>query len=128
MSSVFGPSKQRVHHLSPPNASLNPCAHHPTATPSDRQLEDINTVTGVGYPVASPTSSSPDLNPIENLWRIIKQRIKARKEFPNTVPKMNEALQDEWDRLEPRDFNPFIDSMPMRIAEVLKRDGQAASY
>lgn len=32
--------------------------------------------------------SSPDLNLIENVWRIMKQRIKARDTFPNTIEKI----------------------------------------
>jgi transposase len=36
-------------------------------------------------PLHSRPAQSPDLNPIENVWRIMKQRIKARSQFPNTV-------------------------------------------
>ena len=33
--------------------------------------------------------SSPDLNPIEKVWRIIiKQRIKSRKCFPGTIKEL----------------------------------------
>ena len=47
-------------------------------------------------------AQSPDLNPIENVWRIMKQYIKARAYFPGTVHQMRKAVQEEWDRLRPR--------------------------
>jgi hypothetical protein len=38
-------------------------------------------------------TSSPDLNPIENVWRIMKQRIKARPHFPCILEEMKVAVQ-----------------------------------
>jgi transposase len=49
--------------------------------------------------------SSPDLNPIENVWRISKQLIKQRSRFPSILSKMKQAVQKEWDRLQPSNFN-----------------------
>ena len=65
---------------------------------------------------------------IENVWRTMKQRIKARLEFPNTVAKMRQAVQEEWNRLKPGDWNKYIDNMPRRIKEVKERDGMATSF
>jgi len=42
----------------------------------------------------------------------MKQHIKVCQEFPNTVTKIREAIQEEWDNLVPADWNKFIDSMP----------------
>lgn len=36
----------------------------------------------LGVPLHWRPASSPDLNPIEHIWRIMKQRIKARLHFP----------------------------------------------
>ncbi|RPB02056.1 hypothetical protein L873DRAFT_481247 [Choiromyces venosus 120613-1] len=63
---------------------------------------------------------------IENFWRIIKQRIRARPKFPETVEKkMRIAVQEEWNQLEPKDWRKFIDSLPERIKEVKQRGGLA---
>jgi hypothetical protein len=42
--------------------------------------------------------SSPDFNPIENVWRILKQRIKHRNRPPRTMAELREAIQEEWDQ------------------------------
>jgi transposase len=71
---------------------------------------------------------SPDLNPIENVWRIMKSRIKARTRFPATIAEMKEAVQVEWDRLEPDDWNGLIESMPNRIRQCIERRGMQTEY
>ena len=68
-------------------------------------------------------SCSPDFNPIENVWRILKQCIEARSRFSTTVAEMRVAVQGEWDRLQPSDFNKYIDQMPQRIAQLKERKG-----
>lgn len=82
----------------------------------------------LGIPLHPRPPSSPDLNPIGNVWKIMKQRIKARDTFHNTVEKMRKAVQEEWDRLEPTDWNGLIDSMPDRIRQVNERKGMQTQY
>ena len=79
-------------------------------------------------PLHPRSASSPDLNPIEDVWRIMKQRIKARERFPGTVQEMREAVQEEWDELEPEDWNGSIDSMPDRLKQVKKRKGMQTEF
>jgi hypothetical protein len=72
--------------------------------------------------------SSPDLNPIENVWRILKQRINQRPRFPSTLSEMKQAVQEEWDKLQPSDFNMYIDSIPERIDQLRQRKGMQTQY
>jgi hypothetical protein len=67
--------------------------------------------------------SSPDLNSIENVWCILKQRIKQRSRFPSTLSEMKQAVQKEWDKLQPSDFNKYLDSMPERIDQLRQHKG-----
>lgn len=40
-------------------------------------------------------SSSPDINPIENVWHVLKQHIKQRSRLSSTLSGMKQAVQDE---------------------------------
>jgi hypothetical protein len=82
----------------------------------------------LGIPVHLRPTSSPDLNPIENCWRVMKQRIKQRPRFPGTVEEMRKAVQEEWDRLDQKLVNKYIESMPQRIAQLKQRKGLQTQY
>ena len=41
-------------------------------------------------------SNSPDLNPIENLWAIIKRNVELRK--PKNLSKLEQFLGEEWEK------------------------------
>ena len=48
-------------------------------------------------------AQSPDLNPIEHVWRIMKIRISRRRHRISSIQEMEEVLQEEWDNLTPKD-------------------------
>ena len=41
---------------------------------------------------------------------------------------MHEAVQEEWDELEPEDWNGSIDSMPDSLKQVKKRKGMQTEF
>ncbi|CAJ0956792.1 unnamed protein product [Ranitomeya imitator] len=63
--------------------------------------------------------NSPDLNPIENLWSIIKRRVDKQK--PTNSGKMQALIMQEWTAISQDLVQKLIESMPGRIAEVLKK-------
>ena len=72
--------------------------------------------------------NSPDLNPIENLWSIIKLR--PRKRDCTTMVKLIEAIIDCWFR-DPQiqeNCKKLIDSMPKRVKSVLTSRGGHIRY
>lgn len=73
-------------------------------------------------------TQSPDLNPIENLWRIIKIRISGRRHRIRNVDEMKVAIQEEWERLTEEDFQKCIESMPKRCKLVIKGKGGCIKY
>src|ERR1700744_4112374 len=64
---------------------------------------------------------SPDLNPIENVWRLLKYRIGKR--FPKTDAEVQQYLLEEWRNLKPEDYMKYIESMPQRCAAVIAAGG-----
>ena len=72
-------------------------------------------------------SQSPDLNPIENLWRYIKVRLRGK---PKSKSKdaLLENINNIWDNIPQSMFDTFIDSMPHRVKAVLEAKGGHTKY
>uniref|UniRef100_A0A8K9X8F3 Tc1-like transposase DDE domain-containing protein n=1 Tax=Oncorhynchus mykiss TaxID=8022 RepID=A0A8K9X8F3_ONCMY len=68
----------------------------------------------------------PDLNPIENLWLILKRRVD--KQNPTNSDKRQALIMQEWAAISQGVAQKLIDSMPGQIAEVLKKKGQHCKY
>jgi transposase len=77
--------------------------------------------------VASPPSS-PDFNIIENIWRIIKSRIKAYPRPITRLDDLKEAVQKEWDRITISDIRKLVLTMKDRMKQAKERHGYATKY
>jgi transposase len=79
-------------------------------------------------------SNSPDLNPIENLWQILKGRVEKQvnkvltKKKPVTAESFREIIQKEWEGIDKKIFVNLIHSMPSRLNEVIEKNGNKISY
>jgi len=73
--------------------------------------------------IASPPSS-PDFNIIENIWRIIKSRIKAYPRPITRLDELKEAVQKKWNRIEIGDIRKLI----LTIKDWMKRAKEQNSY
>lgn len=78
---------------------------------------------------------SPDLNPEENQWKLVKDKIANDhdylQELPNTRPSLNfvkTATMDEWWEIERRVLNHLVDSMPRRLQAVIDNNGWYTKY
>ncbi len=49
---------------------------------------------------------SPDLSPIENVWRILKRKMRQRR--PRTVAHLKTCLQEEWDKITPETLHHLV--------------------
>ena len=73
-------------------------------------------------------AQSPDLNPIENVWRILKTRINARQNIPKNIDEMWGAIQEEWRKIDIEMVNTLVKSMPSHVEAVLRSKGGSTKY
>lgn len=71
-------------------------------------------------------ANSPDLNPIENLWAILKREVKKFK--PGTILDLKKCVKSCWKNICPKQCESLILSMPNRISDVIKNKGGATKY
>jgi transposase len=70
--------------------------------------------------------NSGDLSPIENVWRILKQRVKIRK--ARNEDELQQYIVEEWERITINEINKLIKTMPNRIDQVIEREGDVTEY
>lgn len=66
-------------------------------------------------------AQSPDLNPIEGIWLILKQRLQYR--IFDTEDEMKEAIQEEWSKITLNEIRERISAMPSRCARIIASNG-----
>jgi transposase len=66
-------------------------------------------------------AQSPDLNPIEGIWNIIKQRLRRRVFYSDEEVKA--ALQEEWDKITMQEIRKRIATMPRRCTRLVNNKG-----
>ncbi len=71
---------------------------------------------------------SPDMNPIEKLWAIIKARRKKKYGVPKTRDELIEQIFDIWNSIEPELIEKLANSINNRVLAVLKAKGKATKY
>ncbi len=69
---------------------------------------------------------SPDLSSIENVWRILKRKMRQRR--PRTVAHLKTCLQEEWDKITPETLHHLVSSVPKRLLSVVKRNGNITKW
>ena len=73
-------------------------------------------------------AQSPDLNPIEHLWFLLKKRLAEYPEPPKGITEPWEHIQAEWEKIEVVKCQELIESMPRRVQEVIKAKEGYTSY
>ncbi len=64
---------------------------------------------------------SPDLSPIENIWLIIKRKMRQRRS--KTVEQLEACIRQEWDNIPIPKLEQLVSSVPRRLQTVIKRRG-----
>ena len=71
-------------------------------------------------------SLSPDLNPIEHLWRIFKRKVEVRK--VSNIHQLRDVDMEEWKSIPVATCEALVNSMPWRVKAVLDIDGGHTKY
>jgi len=79
-------------------------------------------------------ANSPDLNPIENLWAILKDKVERRVNFylgskkSLSAEQFQTIIQEEWEGLGKSVFLRLANSMQKRILQLLEKKGDKINY
>ena len=71
---------------------------------------------------------SPDMNPIENLWRTIKIRLAMNPSKIKNKDDMWAKFEVIWNEVSKEDCRKLIDSMPERVQALLRARGGHTRY
>ncbi len=80
-----------------------------------------NSVTVLEWP-----SQSPDLNPIEHLWRDLKMAVHQR--LPSNLTELERICEEEWQRIPKSRCEKLVASFPKRLMAVLNQKGASTKY
>ncbi len=81
-----------------------------------------------GVRVLDWPARSPDLNPIENLWGSLVRLVYAGGRQYDTVAELRLAIEATWDQIQLSELQKLVDSMPKRMVQLLKRNGNTIDY
>ncbi len=88
---------------------------------NDRCLAKKLRVTVMDWP-----SMSPDLNPIEHLWGILKWKVEER--MVSNIHQLRDVIMEEWKRTPVATCEALVNSMPKRVKAVLENNGGHTKY
>ena len=71
-------------------------------------------------------SQSPDLNPIENLWRELKLRVSQRQ--PRNLTDLEKICVEEWAKIPPAVCANLVKNYRKRLTSVIANKGYSTKY
>lgn len=71
-------------------------------------------------------SNSPDLNPIENLWNIVKNNVEKRR--PQNINELKQMMVEEWNAIPTKILKNLAMSMTTRCKLCIEAKGERIKY
>src|SRR4051812_38960689 len=68
------------------------------------------------------SSNSPDLNPIENLWEIVKRNVEKR--MAQNIRNLERLMSEEWQNIPSSILISLVESMPWHCQLVIESNGE----
>ncbi len=90
---------------------------------SDMFLEHDNEFTLLKWP-----PQSPDLNPIEHLWDVVKWEIRIMNVQPTNLQQLGDTIMSIRTKISEECFQHLVESTPRRIKAALKAKGGPTRY
>ena len=84
-----------------------------------RKLKETNFIKTLRHP-----AQSPDLNPTEGIWNILKQRVRKRYGDWRTVDELKQVILEEWDKITLDEIRARIAEIPMRCKMLVANGGE----
>ena len=72
------------------------------------------------------SSQSPDLNPMENVWAVLKANVSKYK--PASAKELVRVIKKEWKALDPTFAKNLVISMQNRISSIISNEGDHLLY
>lgn len=73
-------------------------------------------------------AKSPDMNPIEHVWSRMKLKLNKRQNGFDDLNELVNAIRQEWEDTPQNFIRVLIDSMPRRVADVIRNRGGPTKY
>ncbi|KAG0807341.1 hypothetical protein G6F19_013833 [Rhizopus arrhizus] len=81
------------------------------------------------YNILEWPAQSPELNPIENMWSLLKRRLNDYETAPKGMNELYERVTKVWyDLMKPEECQKVIETMPKRIKQCIKDKGRWTDY
>ncbi|EFA79730.1 hypothetical protein PPL_07421 [Heterostelium album PN500] len=71
--------------------------------------------------------NSPDINIIDNVWAILKRRVKRRMAV-EPLAKFEDVILEEWEMIGPDTIDELYQSLPRRMEEIINAKGWWTKY
>jgi len=88
----------------------------------------IKTREDLGFICLPHPPNSPDLNPIEHIWQHIKHRLAKEHPYVTSAKELKDIIMCMWEEFGDDQFNHLVESMPRRIAAIIKAKGGSIKY
>jgi len=73
-------------------------------------------------------AQSPDMNPIENLWAVMKKAVQKVHKSGDTVDVLIKNIKEAWENIPMELINRLVETMPTRVNELKKNKGKSTRY
>lgn len=71
---------------------------------------------------------SPDLNPIEHVWDLLKRRVRTAQPPPQNIRELKRVISAEWEHIPQDIIKNLVESMPRRLHAVITARGSHTRY